>query len=261
MTILDTIVKKTKERVISNKKNISLQKMIKLAEEKNNNDFIFENAIKKYDNRINFICEVKKASPSKGIIDEKFSYIEIAKSYEKANASAISCLTEPYYFLGSNEYLKEIKNNVSIPVLRKDFIVDEYMIYESKVINADCILLIAAILDNKELNDYYSLANSLGLSSIVEIHNENDLEKAIKIDSRIIGINNRNLKTFETNIYTTINIAKKLPKDIISISESGIKNRDDIKLLEEYNINAVLIGEQLMKKDNKIKEIKTLMGY
>lgn len=168
MTILDNIVEKTKERVEINKKNISLQRIRELAENKsNNNNFLFENSIKK---SVSFICEVKKAFPSKGIISNDFDYINIAKDYERAGASALSCLTEPYYFLGSNEYLEDIKKNISIPVLRKDFTIDEYMIYEAKAINADAVLLIAAILDKNQLADYFSLADSLGLSVIVEVH-------------------------------------------------------------------------------------------
>ncbi|MEI0525840.1 indole-3-glycerol phosphate synthase TrpC [Brachyspira murdochii] len=259
MTILDNIVEKTKERVEINKKNISLQRIRELAENKsNNNNFLFENSIKK---SVSFICEVKKASPSKGIISNDFDYINIAKDYERAGASALSCLTEPYYFLGSNEYLENIKKNISIPVLRKDFTIDEYMIYEAKAINADAVLLIAAILDKNQLADYFSLADSLGLSVIVEVHDEDDLNKALSSNTRIIGINNRNLKTFETSIKNTFDLIKLIPENIISISESGIKSREDIKLLEENKVNAVLIGEQLMRQKDKIKEIKTLMGY
>ncbi|MEI0517248.1 indole-3-glycerol phosphate synthase TrpC [Brachyspira murdochii] len=259
MTILDNIVEKTKERVEINKKNISLQRIRELAENKsNNNNFLFENSIKK---SVSFICEVKKAFPSKGIISNDFDYINIAKDYERAGASALSCLTEPYYFLGSNEYLEDIKKNISIPVLRKDFTIDEYMIYEAKAINADAVLLIAAILDKNQLADYFSLADSLGLSVIVEVHDEDDLDKALSSNTRIIGINNRNLKTFETSIKNTFDLIKLIPENIISISESGIKSREDIKLLEENKVNAVLIGEQLMRQKDKIKEIKTLMGY
>ncbi|WP_104618858.1 indole-3-glycerol phosphate synthase TrpC [Brachyspira murdochii] len=259
MTILDNIVEKTKERVEINKKNISLQRIRELAENKsNNNNFLFENSIKK---SVSFICEVKKAFPSKGIISNDFDYINIAKDYERAGASALSCLTEPYYFLGSNEYLEDIKKNISIPVLRKDFTIDEYMIYEAKAINADAVLLIAAILDKNQLADYFSLADSLGLSVIVEVHDEDDLDKALSSNTRIIGINNRNLKTFETSIKNTFDLIKLIPENIISISESGIKSREDIKLLEENKVNAVLIGEHLMRQKDKIKEIKTLMGY
>ncbi|PPS21435.1 indole-3-glycerol phosphate synthase [Brachyspira murdochii] len=257
--MLDNIVEKTKERVEINKKNISLQRIRELAENKsNNNNFLFENSIKK---SVSFICEVKKAFPSKGIISNDFDYINIAKDYERAGASALSCLTEPYYFLGSNEYLEDIKKNISIPVLRKDFTIDEYMIYEAKAINADAVLLIAAILDKNQLADYFSLADSLGLSVIVEVHDEDDLDKALSSNTRIIGINNRNLKTFETSIKNTFDLIKLIPENIISISESGIKSREDIKLLEENKVNAVLIGEHLMRQKDKIKEIKTLMGY
>lgn len=268
MNILDKICETTKERIEKEKRKISLSEIRKLAENiKNESDFYFnfEKAIcQKYKNnkekRINFICEIKKASPSKGIISEDFNYIEIAKDYEKANADAISCLTEPYYFMGSDNYLKEVKEIVNIPILRKDFIIDEYMIYQSKNIKADAILLIAAVLDKYKLKDYFDIANELDLSSLIEVHNEDELEKAFNINARIIGVNNRDLKTFNVDINNSVRLRKLVPDNIIFVSESGIKDRNDIKILEENNTDAVLIGESLMTKKDKIGEIKKLRG-
>lgn len=263
MNILDKICEATKERIEKEKQKISLVEVRKNAESIKNiekeKDFNFEKAIGKKE-KINFICEIKKASPSKGIIAEDFNYIEIAKDYQKAGADAISCLTEPHYFLGSDEYLKAVKETVNIPVLRKDFIIDEYMIYKSKNIKADAILLIAAVLDKYKLKDYFDIANDLGLSSLFEIHNEEELEKVLNLNPRIIGVNNRDLKTFEVDINNSVRLRKLIPNNIIFVSESGIKCREDIKTLEENKTNAVLIGESLMTKKDKEKEIKKLRG-
>lgn len=263
MNILDKICETTKERIKKEKQKISLIEVRKIAESiksvEKENYFNFEKAIGKKE-KINFICEIKKASPSKGIIAEDFDYIKIAKDYQKAKADAISCLTEPHYFMGSDKYLEEIKETVNIPILRKDFIIDEYMIYQSKNIKADAILLIAAVLDKYKLKDYFEIANSLGLSSLFEIHNEEELEKVLNLNPRIIGVNNRNLKTFEVDINNSVRLRKLIPNNIIFVSESGIKNRNDIKILEENKTNAVLIGETLMIKKDKEKEIKKLRG-
>lgn len=263
MNILDKICETTKERIEKEKQKISLIEVRKIAESiksaEKENYFNFEKAIDKKE-KINFICEIKKASPSKGIITEDFDYIKIAKDYQKAKADAISCLTEPHYFLGSDKYLEEIKETVNIPILRKDFIIDEYMIYQSKNIKADAILLIAAVLDKYKLKDYFEIANSLGLSSLFEIHNEEELEKILNLNLRIIGVNNRDLKTFEVDINNSVRLRKLIPNNIIFVSESGIKCREDIKILEENKTNAVLIGETLMIKKDKEKEIKKLRG-
>lgn len=263
MNILDKICETTKERIEKEKQKISLIEVRKNAERIKNIEkekyFNFEKAIGKKE-KINFICEIKKASPSKGIIAEDFDYIEIAKDYQKAGADAISCLTEPHYFLGADEYLKAVKETVNIPVLRKDFIIDEYMIYKSKNIKADAILLIAAVLDKYKLKDYFDIANDLGLSSLFEIHNEEELEKILNLNPRIIGVNNRDLKTFEVDINNSIRLRKLIPNNIIFVSESGIKCREDIKTLEENKTSAVLIGESLMTKKDKEKEIKKLRG-
>lgn len=263
MNILDKICETTKERIEKEKQKISLVEVRKNAESIKNIEkekyFNFEKAIGKKE-KINFICEIKKASPSKGIIAENFDYIEIAKDYQKAGADAISCLTEPHYFLGADEYLKAVKETVNIPVLRKDFIIDEYMIYKSKNIKADAILLIAAVLDKYKLKDYFDIANDLGISSLFEIYNEEELEKVLNLNPRIIGVNNRDLKTFEVDINNSIRLRKLIPNNIIFVSESGIKCREDIKTLEENKTSAVLIGESLMTKKDKEKEIKKLRG-
>ncbi|WP_330364912.1 indole-3-glycerol phosphate synthase TrpC [Anaerovorax odorimutans] len=257
--MLEMIAKRTIERVNELKNQKSLQEIKKEAESLNcNTNFPFEKALK--GNEISFICEIKKASPSKGVIDENFPYLQIAKEYEEAGASAISVLTEPYWFLGSNQYLKEISSLVNIPVLRKDFTVDSYQIYEAKLIGASAILLICSLLDTNKLKEYLNIAHSLGLSAIVESHTEEEVSSAISSGAKIIGVNNRDLKTFKEDITTSIRLRKLVPKDIIFISESCIKTREDIKILSENNVNAVLIGETLMKSKNKKELINTLRG-
>lgn len=202
---------------------------------------------------MSFICEVKKASPSKGIIAEDFPYMQIAGEYEKAGAAAISCLTEPYYFKGSDDYLKEIAAHVQIPVLRKDFTVDEYMIYEAKVFGASAVLLICAILTDEELARFHKIADSLGLSALVEAHTEEEVRRAIASGARIIGVNNRDLKTFKVDINTSTRLRKLVPDDIVYVSESGIRNAEDIAALYKNNTDAVLIGETLMRAPDKKK--------
>ncbi len=257
--ILDEIVTKTKIRISKLKESKSfdnLKSEVKLMAV--NKKFLFEKALNKKD--IAFICEVKKASPSKGVIANNFKYLEIAKEYERAGADAISVLTEPDFFLGDNKYLKEIVNNVKIPVLRKDFIIDEYQIYESKQIGTSAILLICSLLDTDTLSKYISIAHSLGLSVLVEAHNETEVESALKAGARIIGVNNRNLKTFEVDINNSVKLRPMIPENIIFVSESGIKSAQDITLLKSIKANAVLIGETLMTSDDKKKQLKILRG-
>lgn len=209
---------------------------------------------------IQFICEVKKASPSKGVIAEDFPYLQIAKDYEAAGAAAISCLTEPFFFQGSDRYLEEIGRTVKIPVLRKDFTVDEYMIYEAKILGASAVLLICAILDDMQLKAYLELAHSLGLSALVEAHDEQEMEMALRSGAGIIGVNNRNLKTFEVDISNSIRLRKMVPQDIIFVSESGMKTPEDIAALRANGTNAVLIGEILMRSPDKKKMLEQLRG-
>lgn len=260
--ILDEIAKKTTERVEKSKKERSVEELKKMIEEgtyvSNRGDFAFENALK--GNTVKFICEVKKASPSKGVIAEDFPYLQIAKEYEKAGANAISVLTEPYYFLGSDEFLKEISKNVNIPIIRKDFTVDEYMIYEAKAYGADAVLLICAILSEKQLKEYKELADSLGLTALVETHDEKEIAMAMRAGARVIGVNNRNLKDFTVDINHSVELRKLVPEEIVFVSESGMKTREDIKRLEENKTNAVLIGETLMRSENKKEMLDELAG-
>lgn len=257
--ILEEIAERTKVRVAEQKKKISLEEIkTKALEMDANTGFPFLKALQQED--ISFICEVKKASPSKGLIAPDFPYVEIAKEYEEAGAAAISVLTEPYYFQGKNEYLEEIVKNVKIPVLRKDFTVDEYMIYEAKTIGASCVLLICAILDLPTLKKYLDLAHSLGLSAIVEAHDEEEVKMALESGAKIIGVNNRDLRTFTVDINNSARYRKMVPEDIVFISESGIKTAADIQKLRENGTNAVLIGETFMRSADKKAALKELRG-
>ena len=207
---------------------------------------------------MSYICEVKKASPSKGLIAKEFPYVKIAKEYELAGAAAVSCLTEPYYFKGSDDYLREIAETISIPVLRKDFTVNSYMIYQAKLLGAAAILLICAILDDEQLVEYLKLADSLGLDALVEAHDAEEVERALKAGAQIIGVNNRDLKTFEVDVRNSIRLRELAPKEVLFVSESGIKTSEDIRKLYENEVDAVLIGETLMRSDDKKKALETL---
>lgn len=257
--ILEEIAARTRVRVEEEKQQISLEEMKKMANEMDaDTGFPFRKALGK--ENLSFISEIKKASPSKGLIAETFPYIEIAKDYEKAGASAISCLTEPYYFQGSDQYLTEITKQVSIPVLRKDFVVDAYQIYQAKVIGASAVLLICAILNRETIKSYIKVAESLGLDALVEAHDKKEIEDAIDAGAKIIGVNNRNLKDFTVDITNSIRLRKFVPKEILFVSESGMKTAEDIKKLKENGINAVLIGETLMRSENKKEMLETLNG-
>jgi indole-3-glycerol phosphate synthase len=257
--ILDEIAAKTRARIEEEKQKhpLSEVKAAALAMDRNTG-FPFEQALKKPG--MSFICEVKKGSPSKGIIAEDFPFLEIAMEYEKAGASAISCLTEPFYFKGSDAYLKEITEHVSIPVLRKDFTVDEYMIYQAKCLGASAILLICAILNDDELKRYMALAEELGLSALVEAHDEAEVKRAIQAGARIIGVNNRDLRDFTVDINNSIRLRSLIPENAAYVSESGIKVRADIARLEENRVDAVLIGETLMRSPNKKAMLDELRG-
>lgn len=257
--ILDTIMEAVLLRIEQDKERVPFDKMRDLVLELNNDTgFPFEMALKNQD--ISFICEVKKASPSKGIIDEEFPYTTIAKEYEAAGASCISVLTEPAFFKGCDSYLTEIRQVVSLPLIRKDFIVDPYQIYQSKVIGADCILLICAILDESKLKEYLELCNQLGLSVLVEAHDEEEVLKAIACNARIIGVNNRDLKTFHVDINNSVSLRKLVPLDTLFIAESGIQSALDIEVLRNANVNGVLIGETLMRAKDKALMLKELRG-
>ena len=257
--ILDEIAEKTRIRVAGAKQKISPEEMKQKALAcETHREFPFEKELRK--KGISFICEVKKASPSKGIIAEKFDYRSIAESYEEAGAGAISVLTEPEYFKGSIEYLKEIAEDVKIPLLRKDFTVDEYMIYEAKAAGASIVLLICAILDEETLKHYIEIADSLGLSALVEAHDEEEIQMALRAKARIIGVNNRNLKDFTVDIHNGIRLREKVPQDVLFVAESGIRTREDIEELEKAHVNGVLIGETFMRAENKKAMLAELKG-
>lgn len=259
MNILEEITQYTKARIACKKQQISLDELKKQCKQVAiMDDFVFEKALKTKD--IAFICEVKKASPSKGIIDSKFAYVDIARAYEKAQASAISVLTEPKYFQGNDEYLREIAEHVKIPILRKDFIVDEYMIYEAKCLKASAILLICAILTQDQLNTYVELAHTLGLSALVETHNEQEIAMAIAAKARIIGVNNRDLKTFIVDLNTSIELRKQVPPSILFVSESGIQSSHDVEVLRQAKVDAVLVGESLMRSTSIDDTLQALRG-
>ena len=257
--ILDTIVEATKIRV-AQEKQVESPEAVKAAALALPSDtgFPFEAALRQQD--FNFICEVKKASPSKGIIAEHFPYLDIAKEYEMAGAAAISVLTEPDFFKGDKKYLQEIASTVKIPVLRKDFIIDEYQIYQAKVWGASAILLICACLDVPTLTKFRELADSLGLSSLVEAHDENEVQMAIDCGARIIGVNNRNLKDFTVDVQNSVRLRNLVQDDVIFVSESGLETPEDIQVLRDNNIGVALMGETFMRSPNKVEKLAYLYG-
>ena len=257
--ILDTIVEATKIRV-AQEKQVETPEAIKAAALALPSDtgFPFEAALRQQD--FNFICEVKKASPSKGIIAEHFPYLDIAKEYEVAGAAAISVLTEPDFFKGDKKYLQKIASTVKIPVLRKDFIIDEYQIYQAKVWGASAILLICACLEVPTLTKFRELADSLGLSSLVEAHDENEVQMAIDCGARIIGVNNRNLKDFTVDVHNSVRLRNLVKDDVIFVSESGLETPEDIQVLRDNNIGVALMGETFMRSPNKVEKLAYLYG-
>ena len=257
--ILDKIIEATKIRV-AQEKQVESPEAIKAAALALPSDtgFPFEAAIRQQD--FNFICEVKKASPSKGIIAEHFPYLDIAKEYEVAGAAAISVLTEPDFFKGDKKYLQEIASTVKIPVLRKDFIIDEYQIYQAKVWGASAILLICACLDVPTLTKFRELADSLGLSSLVEAHDEQEVQMAIDCGARIIGVNNRNLKDFTVDVQNSVRLRNLVQDDVIFVSESGLETPEDIQVLRDNNIGVALMGETFMRSPNKVEKLAYLYG-
>ena len=260
MTILDEIAAKTHLRVARAKEKAPLdlvrEKALGAYRACIGDTMPFEKALAV--SGLSFICEVKKASPSKGIIAESFPYPEIAREYEAAGAAAISVLTEPEYFLGSDRYLQEIAAKVNIPVLRKDFVVDSYQIYEAKLFGAQAVLLIAALLDAEALAAYITTASEVGLSALVEIHDEAEADEALEAGARIIGINNRDLKTFKVDTGVTARLKKRIPDGIITVAESGIRSVDDVRKVKEIGVDAVLIGESLMRAADRKKFLEEL---
>lgn len=248
--ILDTLADCTRERIAYQKSQTPLVELkAQVKDLDSETGYPFRAAIARPG--MSFICECKKASPSKGLIAPEFPYLQIAKDYEAAGASAISCLTEPEYFKGSDQYLQEISAAVNIPVLRKDFTIDEYMIYQAKLFGASAVLLICAILSDSQMSEYRELAESLGLDALVEAHDEEEVSRADAIGARIIGVNNRDLRTFEVDINNSVRLREIIPEDKLYVSESGIRNAADVGVLYRNGTNAVLIGETLMRAANK----------
>lgn len=277
MNILEEIAEKTRERIREEKKHVPQTDLLKIIHEKENvwrkkknsteggaktadrtGQYRFYDALKKQG--MSYICEVKKASPSRGMIARDFPWLKIAKEYEKAGASAISCLTEPYYFLGKDRYLKEIVSAVNIPVLRKDFTVDDYMICQAAAFGASAILLICALLDDSQLKAYRELAEEFGMDALVEAHDEKETERALKSGARIIGINNRDLRTFRVDMENSVRLRRLAPENILFVSESGIRTPKDIRKLCENQVDAVLIGETLMRSCEKQAMLEELNG-
>ncbi|MGN0647670.1 MAG: indole-3-glycerol phosphate synthase TrpC [Oscillospiraceae bacterium] len=258
MTILDELAAQARRRTEKAKAKLSAETIRAMALGMERGDFSFEKALKKPS--MAFICECKKASPSKGVIAEHFPYVEIAAEYEKAGADCISVLTEPTRFLGSDEYLREITAAVNIPCLRKDFTVDEYMIYEAKLMGAKAVLLICSILTEQQIADDIRICDDLGISALVEAHDEAEIKTAMHAGARIIGVNNRNLKDFSVDTENSRRLRSLVPADIIFVSESGVHSAEDIAKLREAGVDAVLIGEALMKAENKAKKLAELRG-
>lgn len=257
-TILDELADYARIRVEKAKAAKSAEEVKSLALAMPEGNFAFEKALKKDD--IAFICECKKASPSKGIIAEDFPYLDIAKQYEKAGADCISVLTEPEWFLGSDAYLEQIAKAVNIPCIRKDFTIDEYMIYEAKLLGASAVLLICSILPEDTIKEYIGICDTLGLSALVETHNEDEVKMAVRAGARVIGVNNRNLKDFSVDTENSKKLRSIIPQSAVFVSESGIRNADDINALREIGADAVLIGETLMRAEDKTTKLAELKG-
>ena len=258
MTVLDELAAYAKKRVAIAKNKIPPDALKRSALLLPKGEFAFENALKK--DGISFICECKKASPSKGLIAPDFPYIEIAEEYEAAGADCISVLTEPKWFLGSDEYLKEIACRVKIPCLRKDFTVDEYMIYEARLLGASAVLLICAILTERELREYLAVCDELGLSALVEAHNEAEVKMAVSVGARVIGVNNRNLRDFSVDTGNSARLRRLIPESVLFVSESGVSTAQDVAGLRAIGADAVLIGETLMKAADKKTKLDELRG-
>lgn len=269
MTILDQLAGHAKERVEQAKQKMTLEEIREQARQAHEGlsfeqplpscqSFPFEQALRKPE--ISFICECKKASPSKGLIAPDFPYLQIARDYEAAGADCISVLTEPKWFLGSNDHLKEIARTVSIPCLRKDFTVDEYMIYEAKLLGASAVLLICSILSEEQIREYIGICDELGLSALVEAHDEREVQTALDAKARIIGVNNRNLKDFSVDTENSRRLRALIPDSVLFVSESGVRSAGDVQKLREIGANAVLVGETLMRAADKKAALAGLRG-
>lgn len=256
--ILDELAAYSALRVKENKSVIPQARLEAEAVSLERKTHEFRKALMKKD--ISFITEVKKASPSKGVIDPVFDYMKIAEDYEKAGTDAISCLTEPKWFLGSDEIFRQIRSRVSVPMLRKDFTVDEYQIFEAMTMGADAVLLIVSILEKEKLRAFIQIADSLGLDALVEVHDEKEAETALALDAEIIGVNNRNLKDFTMNLSNAASLRDLIPDDRIFVAESGIRNGSDIEEMRKNRVDAVLVGETMMRADDKKKMLESLRG-
>ena len=249
MSILDELAAHARERVLADSENMSLDILQAMCREKGRaNGARFYDALKKDD--LSFICEVKKASPSKGVIARDFPYLDIARDYEAAGADCISCLTEPKWFLGSDDIFREIRAAVSTPMLRKDFTVSDYQLYQSRLMGADCVLLICALLDTKTLAQYLAVCDELGLSALVETHDADEIRSAIAAGAKIIGVNNRNLKDFSIDLQTTERLSRMVPQEKILVAESGIVSDEDVEFLKACGVNAFLIGRAFMEAEH-----------
>lgn len=258
MTILEQLADHARERTENAKKTYPLEKLREQALSLPQLNFAFEKAIRKKE--LSFICECKKASPSRGIIAHNFPYLQIAKEYEAAGADCISVLTEPKWFLGNKEYLHQIASTVSIPCLRKDFTVDEYMIYESRILGASAVLLICSILSERQIGEYIQICDAMGISALVEAHDEQEIAMAVHVGARLIGVNNRNLREFTVDTENSFRFREMIPRDILFVSESGIRNAQDVEKLRQVGADAVLIGETLMRAENKAAKLTELRG-
>lgn len=258
--ILDQIIKERKKAVADLKETITIEMLKEQIANSTIKHYSFKEALQNQSKPLNMIAEIKKASPSKGLICKTFNYLEIAKAYEEGQAAALSVLTEPKYFLGKNEYLTEIKEVVKLPVLRKDFIMDAFQIYESKAIGADAILLIMAVLSLEQLKEYLNLAQNLGLDVLVETHSEKEVTLALEARAEIIGVNNRDLQTFKVTLETSERLRNLIPKDKIFVAESGIHTTEDIRRLKALSVDAVLIGESVVKSENPVIKLQELIN-
>lgn len=258
MTILDQLAEHARERVEQAKRTVSAEEIRKRALSLERGVFSFEQALREPD--ISFICECKRASPSKGLIAPEFPYVQIAQEYEAAGADCISVLTEPKWFLGSGDYLRQIAEKVSVPCLRKDFTVDAYMIYEAKLLGAQAVLLICSILGRGQISEYIGICDELGLSALVEAHDEKEAETALRAGARIIGVNNRNLKDFSVDTENSRRLRALIPREVLFVSESGVRDAEDVKKLREIGADAVLVGETLMRAADKKAKLSELRG-
>ena len=258
MTILDQLADHARERVRTAEKTLSFAQIRRQALSLPKGGFAFEKALA--GPAMSFICECKKASPSKGVIAEEFPYLQIAREYEAAGASAVSVLTEPKWFLGRDRYLEEIAADVKIPCLRKDFVVDAYMLYQAKLLGASAVLLICAILSREQLKEYRGICDELGWSALVEAHDEDEVGMALEAGARVIGVNNRNLKDFTVDTDLSARLRNLIPREVLFVSESGVKNAEDVRKLTETGADAVLIGEALMRAPDKKEKLDGLRG-